>query len=50
MLQNLVQKDKLLAKYFMPNKADPKVAQKLKTILKRMKIVEAELAEIKANM
>jgi len=34
----------------MPNKADPKVAAKLKIILTRNKIVKKELAEIKANM
>jgi len=50
MLELLSKKDMLLAKYFAPNKTDPKTAEKLKIVLKRRKIVNGELAEIKSNM
>ena len=50
MLQALVNKDLALAKYFAPMKADPKVAEKLKIIMARHKIVKSELQEMKANL
>jgi len=48
-LEDIKARDKSLLQYFMPRKADPKIAHKMGIVVKRLKIVSGEISEMKDN-